>query len=85
MLLNMKGHNDNETYVSIGLAAALILNKLRLATQLETTEQKHEDKHPDRGDDAANEKRDADRRQYVQKRLADLREFERRANNLVRR
>lgn len=42
-------NNDNEElpFVSIGLASALILNKLRLATQLQTNEKHREQSEGD--------------------------------------
>jgi len=45
LVVNMsKAANDNSNpWTSIGLQTALILNKLRLATQLETTEQEKDE------------------------------------------
>ena len=40
--------NDELPFVSIGLASMLILNKLRLATQLKANEEQHEEEHDDR-------------------------------------
>lgn len=76
-------HNDNDElpFTSIGLAAALILNKLRLATQLTEQEVGKGDAETASRDRSSDGK--AERGEYVEKRLVDLREFERRARGSV--
>lgn len=72
--------NDNDDpWTSIGLTAALILNKLRLASQLQV-ESEHENKErkqerPAKGDQS--DRKENDSAEYVEARLKRLKEWER--------
>lgn len=78
----MDGTHDNDNsdpWCSIGLQAALIVNKLRLQAQLtNSNEQKNEDRkcEPDPG--SGDEQKRAEQREYVEQRLRELAAFERR-------
>ena len=73
-------HNDhNDTWISIGLQANLILNKLRCQAQLTELELAADQKEQSDRDTARGrtEKENSERhREYVDRRLADLRAFE---------
>jgi hypothetical protein len=79
--MSKKALNDNDafTFSRIGLAADLILNKLRLQACLsEVTEQKEWDSRD--GDRSNPEKdKDAEKREYIEQRLKDWAAFERKA------
>lgn len=63
--------NDNEPlhFQSIGLATALILNKLRLATQLETREEHQEQSDRQTGRATAEKQCDEEQREHIDQRL----------------
>jgi len=72
--------NDNErSFQSIGLAALLIINKLRLATQLSAHREKHHDEHDDRTGRAKDAESSGSHDELVLQRLRDLERFERQA------
>jgi hypothetical protein len=62
-------HNDELHFRSIGLAAALILNKLRLATQLETREEHQEQSDRQTGRATAEKQCDEEQREHIDQRL----------------
>jgi hypothetical protein len=74
--------NDELSFRSIGLAAALILNRLRLATQLEATEEQQKDRNGKTDGSDAEKQREEKQRQYIEHRLAQLRAFERKAGGV---
>jgi hypothetical protein len=76
-----KADNDNtDTWCSIGLQTALIVNKLRLAAQL--TEKQHPTENQERpandGDAKHPEKHPDDEAKYIEHRLRELAAWERR-------
>ena len=88
-MLNMKGsytsNNDNEpdTMIPLGLAALELLNRLRAKMDLLDL-MEGEEKKTERGDEGTSEKKEDEKREhqsdrYIEHRLRELREFERRA------
>lgn len=69
--------NDNEplTFTKIGLAAALVLNRLRKQAQVQ-----NETETSEPSSETADQERDAGERQYVDRRLQDFTAFEDRAS-----
>ena len=88
-MLNMKGthtrDNDNEpdTMIPIGLAALELLNRLRakmdLLDLMEGEEKQAERSNEGTGEKKEDEQRDQQSDRYIEHRLRELREFERRA------
>lgn len=66
-------HEPDSGFVSIGFAAALILCRLRNAAQLGDDKQTEES-----GDKAPQDKQRQAQREYVEQRLREIAEFERR-------
>ena len=66
----MKAHNDNETFQLLGLHAA------RLVELVERNKEQHPDSERDRAEDSEKQKKDAEREQYVAKRIQEIRKFE---------
>jgi hypothetical protein len=64
------------------LAAALILNRLRLETQLKPTEEQQKDRNGQTDGSDAEKQREEEQRQYIEHRLAQLRAFERKAGGV---
>lgn len=80
---NGEHDNDNEplSFSKLGLAAALVLNRIRNAhTLLEFTKQEHEDRDRQTGSGRTQEDRAKDHREAVDQRLRDLAAFERRVS-----
>ena len=80
--------NDNErdSFSAIGLAALLIVNRLKNENQLlETRDHHEEDRERQTGRGDADEKNRADQKKYVDKRLLELAAFERKASGIVKR
>lgn len=78
-------NDNNETWASIGLQADLIVNRLRnealIRALLDGTNEQQNVERGGNSDRARTEKqKDADEREYVEKRLRDLAAFERRAS-----
>jgi hypothetical protein len=73
--------NDNEPdpWSSIGLQAAMILNKLRVQAQLESHQKQHDEEDENRTPDAKAEENRARDSEYIEQRLKELARFERRA------
>ncbi len=64
--LNSNDENDPMPFVSLGLATTLILNRLRLATQLiEATEEDHEERKRDARSTGADEEGKPDQERRV--------------------
>lgn len=84
----MKAANDNERdpWSSIGLAAAMILNRLRTQRHLlELEDEKPSESRTDNGEAENNEKQKRDtERAYIEQRLRDIAAFERRAKGIVK-
>jgi hypothetical protein len=81
-MVNYSNDNEPDFWSSIGLQAAMILNKLRLQAQIDLTEQEICDRDPEPAASHRDSDRKTERGEYVEKRLADLREFERRAKGI---
>jgi len=79
--------NDNErdSFISLGLATALLLNRIRNSVTLlelaKINEQKGEDTQRDRQRDEPGKSDPEQHREYVDRRLRDLAAFERRFGN----
>ena len=87
MLRGMKSDNDNErdTFSAIGLAAALILNRLSNNQQLrrlQADEKKNEDRSGDTNAGRGDEQKSEQHRRYVDEGLKRLAMFERRAKGI---
>ena len=87
-MISMEGtHDDDEPtrWTSIGWQAALITNRLRNQAQLLNIN-KEQNEGPDSEGQSSNEDESKRAREleYVERRLADLRAFERRANGTRR-
>lgn len=75
--------NDNErdSFSAIGLAALLIVDRLKNENQLLEASDHHEkDSERQTGRSDADEKHRTDQKEYVDKRLREVAAFERRAN-----
>jgi hypothetical protein len=85
LLLDMEGEHDDEPtrWTSIGWQALLITNRLRVQAQLTEPHEKQDEqgKHdPERSGDE--EKKRAEEREYIERRLRELAAFERRVRGL---
>jgi hypothetical protein len=79
----MENANDNFElpFTQIGLAAALVLNRLRNNLQISSFQKQEIDKRSSETDTGnAGDKERADHKEYVDRRLRDLAAFEKRAN-----
>jgi hypothetical protein len=76
-----KAANDNfDPWQSIGLQAALIVNKLRCQAQLSDANEKQDSERSDDRNGTDRSEQDSEQhRAYVDQRLRDFRAFERRA------
>jgi hypothetical protein len=78
--------NDDEplTFQALGLAAALVINRIRNAQALRELvhldKEQEEDRSRDTGGGKTDEQREKDHREAVESRLRQLRTFERRVN-----
>jgi hypothetical protein len=82
---------DNEplTFIQLGLAAALMVNRMRndlaLRELVNSDEKPNEESKGDRNTPETDEQREADKRRYVEQRLRETLAFEDRARGLKKR
>lgn len=79
----MKANNDNEPnpWSSIGLQAAMIVNKLRCQSQLMDSDKKQDEERGAQSDAGHDDKADtANNREYVETRLREIAAWERKVH-----
>lgn len=85
-MLNMRGTHDNDNenpWSSIGLQAAMIVNRLRCQAQLlelQTDKKQNEQPSSEPNPGRAGEKESSPNREYVDQRLREIAAFERRVS-----
>jgi hypothetical protein len=85
-MIDMEGEHDDEPtrWTSIGWQALLITNRLRCQAQLTSFNKQEERTEGQRESGNKDESKHASELEYVERRLSELRAFERRANGAWR-